>query len=135
MALAYSTLDFAVDVGFAVVVLSILAIGFKRLVWRTSPQQDGSASVDDGAKVKAQEIAGKARSEAVLGVFIAGFLLGPVALWRVSKARKLLADADDSFHDLRRHLRHTSLIAVVALALWVLLLVFFAVQKGSWAGR
>jgi hypothetical protein len=115
----------------AVVVLSLVVIGIKRLIRGSPAGRRALTDAEQGKAARARVIARKARSEAVLGLFVLGVVLGPMALARVARARSLLAEADESPPGLRRHLLLSGVIAVAAIVVWMAILAFLAIRRGG----
>lgn len=74
---------------------------------------------DEKTEKTIRRLAKGARSEAIFAIFLAGFIVGPIALLRIASARRLINKTGVG-KDLLDHLKTSQIIAIVATALWVI---------------
>ena len=71
---------------------------------------------------KIRKLAKGARSEAIFALFLAGIIVGPIAMLRIASARKMIKEKGVG-ENLLDHLKTSQTIAIVATALWAVGLV------------
>ncbi len=106
---------------------------FSNMIASGTPVLDAARSVHenrpkamldaDKVEAKIRKQAKNARSEAIFSLFLAGFIVGPVALFRVSSARAMIQETG-LCKDVEDHLSTTQTIAWTAIVLWIGLLTY-----------